>query len=330
MDIRVVFVHLGHQNPPHLWQNLRRHLREFPGIPATLVLSDDKHAKQVPEGVEVLFHDAQRDSTQFEGYALNPSFRGGFWRLTIERLVALDTAHIAHPKAKLIHIESDVLLLPNFPWTALAKEERMMWGGATADLDIAAILYSPSLLHTQHLTEFIRQRIMNDTEITDMKVLKEYFSAYQGQKVRRLPFTFLDESFEGGFFDVMSIGQWLTGLDPTNAVGWRKYHVPMPHHLVDPSLLTYEFYGDSLIASQESLSKDLFSLHVHSKDISLFGTDWRKRLKELVELSADKPAPLSSFSTIGFLGWVKEFLREIFSKKFAVAVFKKLLRLPRN
>ena len=278
----------------------------------------------------MLFHDSHRDSTEFESYALNPSFRGGFWRLTIERLVALETAHIAHSKAKLIHIESDVLLLPNFPWTALATEERMMWGGATADLDIAAILYSPSLSHTQHLTKFIRQRIMNNAEITDMKVLREYFSANEGARVRRLPFTFFGETVEGGFFDVMSIGQWLTGLDPTNAVGWRKYHVPMPHHLVDPSLLTYQFSGDSLIASHESRSKELFSLHIHSKDIALFGAGWKQRLMDLVELSRDNPLPFSRFSTLGFLGWAREFLREIFSRKFAVAVFKKLLRLPRN
>lgn len=296
----------------------------------TLVLSDKKLVRRVPEGVEVLFHDSQRDSSQFESHGLNPSFRGGFWRLTIERLVALETAHIAHRSTKLIHIESDVLLLPNFPWAALAKETKMMWGGATADLDIAAILFTPTLSQTQHLTDFIRQKIISDSETTDMKVLREYFSANEGARVRRLPFTFFGEALEGGFFDVMSIGQWLTGLDPTNALGLRKYHVPMPHHLVDPSLLTYRFSGNTLTASHGSQRKEIFSLHIHSKDLTLFGARWSQRLTDLIRLSQENPSPVITFSTLGFLGWVKEFLREIFSTQFAIAVIKKLTRPTRN
>ena len=318
-------MHLGGRNPQHLWPNLKRHLREFPEVPVTLVLDERRLAKRAPSGVEVMFHPRNSPALPSQRAAPSSEFRGGFWRLTLERLLALETAHRVHSDERLIHIESDVLLLPSFPWEKLAHQSSMMWGGATANLDIAAILYTPSLEHTLHLTGYIRRRVLENPAITDMRVLNEYYVENQETTVRRLPFSFDGKGFEGGFFDVMSIGQWLTGLDPSNAVGVRRYHVPMPHHLVNPSTLSYEIQGGSLKAIRGSQIKEIFSLHIHSKDVNLFRPRWKQRLADLVALAQKNPSPVARFSVPGLIRWAREFLREITSKRFAMAVIGKFL-----
>jgi hypothetical protein len=68
----------------------------------------------------------------------------------------------------------------------------------------------------------------------------------------------------------------------------------------------------------------LFSLHVHSKDLKLFGASWRSRLEELVRRS-NYQAPKSEFHLIGFLSNLKEILSDVLSENGLRALRKRLL-----
>ena len=327
---RVVFVHLGKRQPRHLWANLSRQNAIFPNVPVSLVLSDRRHLTKVPQGIEVLFYERTAETEKtFRTLATNPDFRQGFWLLTLERLLALEVAHNAHPEASLLHIESDVILMPYFPWDYFLHVDRLMWGQASASEDIAALIFSPSLRHTKALAEFTRKHAGTDPYTNDMKTLRAFYDRNQ-QLVSRLPIAIEDATDQSGVFDVLAIGMWLGGMDPSNARGIRTYHISMPHHTVQAANYQYSFSGGELSVTSKDGTARVNSLHIHSKDLHLFGKNWQRRLDDLVRLARHKPQPVIRFSILGFLGWAREFLREIFSRKFAVAVFKKLLRLPRN
>jgi hypothetical protein len=323
--LRVVFVHLGHSNPRHLWLNLKRHREIFPDVPVSVVLSNSAHERRIPEGVDLLpYSRSNRTGLLLNGLAANAGFRGGFWLLTLERLIALENAHLTYEDESMLHVESDVLLMPNFPWMEIAQEKALMWGQISESEDIAAILYSPKPAATSALVELIFREATEDPETSDMRALHAIAARLSGNDFRYIPLGLDQSLINGGIFDVGSIGMWLSGMDERNSWGRRRFFYSLPHHLVRPEMYKYELEGDTLWVRSNTKNFKLFSLHVHSKDLKLFGASWRSRLEELVRRS-NYQAPKSEFHLIGFLSNLKEILSDVLSENGLRALRKRLL-----
>lgn len=329
--MRTVFVHLGERGARHLWLNLRRHSTLFPHIPASIVVSSDKHLGKIPQSVDVIkYRRSASTESSLKALELNANFRGGFWHFSLERLIALSLAHDKYPDTPILHVESDVLLLPSIPWDVLAKEVKLMWGKADDSEDIGALIYSPHSKATSRMVSLVEEAMRLDPKTSDMRALRFAAQSLRSDEFRYLPFSFQEPALEGGIFDVLAFGMWLGGMDPSNARGIQTFHISMPHHIVQAGEYKYQLSkGDLYAFSAENESRRIFSIHVHSKDLRIFGADWLRELSRWVELSSNS-IPIKRFVIRGFVGWITELFREVFSKKGFQAMarrFSTLLRI---
>jgi hypothetical protein len=322
--LRAVFIHLGKSIPRHLKLNLERHRQIFPSIPLSLGISDSNKLGNLPKGVETFIYRGSRQSIDLmKSLKLSPSFRGGFWHLTLERLIALSHLHARFPNEPMLHIESDVLLMPNFPWIELAVENKMLWGRVTSTEDIAALLFSPSFEKTSKMVGRIVESIRSNPNSTDMSSLRFAAGSLDASDFQYLPSGINGDAFSEGIFDVATIGMWLTGMDPRNDWGKRKYLHDLGHHLVIPRSFKYKFLDGELFVERGGTVRKVFSLHIHSKDLQLFGSSWDTRLEDLV-LKSNERFSRTDFVPGAFVRNLYEFAKEIFSRKALMAVLKRL------
>jgi hypothetical protein len=265
----LVFVHLGPTKVPHLWKNIAATKRKFPTTPITLIYSDKVHARQVRRlNIDGYFYEAQSaDELVLSAQALGSEFRGGFWRYSLERLIALDVWHrVSDPKNSFIHIESDILLFRNFPVGNFEKINKLAWIKFNETHDVSAILYSPDSESTSWMGDQIRKELTIDNRLTDMTVLSRIQKLFTN-KVEYLPTVSKHNSiyFEG-FFDGASIGMWLNGRDPRNNYGIVKRHLPMDESLDKAEFLRFRLDQQGLNVTNVFGEFPLYNLHVHSKN----------------------------------------------------------------
>ena len=333
-----VFVHLGKSPVTHLWNNLQRHADLFPEIETYVILDQLTHSRNIPDGINLYMF--KRES-QFLSEAIfsahDQKFRGGFWRFSLERLFALSEFHKDHPQRKILHIESDVLLLPNFPWDRLSNSETPLWNNYNQDRDVSALLYFPD--YTAHLKfiESIQLELYENPKHTDMTVLAalreddnvicSFFPSLDPQLMDLINVANVSNSdliakvssgaiFENGVFDAAAIGMWLTGHDPRNRYGKLLLHDSSPlvsgDSLVNPRAVSYEMDEQGnlyLVSKTTGIRVSLWSLHIHSKSLKLFSESWEAELRRYVVLAqSTDEIPLFKASVLGemFIQSVKD------------------------
>lgn len=318
MSLQVVFIHLGKSSVDHLWLNLSRHKSLFPNIEVTVILDFEGHLKNVPIGINIyLFKrsDLFLNENRFNSH--DQKFRRGFWRYSLERIFAIVEYHeqmkLDQP---LLHVESDVLLMPNFPWTFLASQDRLFWNIYNSDRDVSALLFSPNKNSSYQFLQQVKSALSENPAHTDMTVLSKVREHNRDivQVFPALPRTIpelenpvsLDENAietayskltwpKDGIFDGAAIGMWLCGHDPRNNYGNAIIHDSSPivsgDSIIDPSSINYELNDDgslNLISPFTNSSVPLWSLHVHAKSLEMFGEKWIYELSKYVELSWNK------------------------------------------
>lgn len=324
-----VFVHLGKSPVKHLWLNLQRHLKLFPDIEPFVVLDELVHLKQLPTGVKhYVFRRENAFLNEDSFNAHDQRFRRGFWRFSLERLFALEEFHREYPDFRILHIESDVLLLPNFPWKQLELVDQVLWNNYNVDRDVSALLFIPSYdLHCKFLDD-IQHELKRDPKHTDMTVLAAVRDSYESnyslfpslsrsqmelksvlnsspeQLIAKISDT---EFFKGGIFDGAPIGMWLAGHDPRNNYGRALIHDPSPlssgDSIIDPRNVEYEMDAEGnvfLKSAQGGEKLALWNLHIHSKSLKLFSENWIHELGRLVSLTENpKEIPFFSNAALG-------------------------------
>jgi len=319
--MRLVLVHLGDAQAKHLWLNMKSILSRFPKIEIAFV-SDRVHP-QLPADSRVMFfqyHRTDEAAKILTNLAHNSKFRSGFWHYTLERFLALEQYHRSHPDTKILHIESDILLLPNFPLDAISKILKLAWLRVDENRDVAAILYLPNLHETTWLVSEILKEVSKNSLITDMTSLNQIrknhpdrvqvlpsYSPLLGTDALQEGFQQIELSHElsedfvefGGIFDPAVYGMWLTGSDPRNYYG-RQIHFDTNEIVkggtyINPSLLKYSSSeGGGLFCNSGFGPVRIWSLHVHSKDFRLFTEEWSSRLESLV-IQTEKGVVVTEF-----------------------------------
>ena len=318
--IKAVFVHLGEAKAPWLKANIRRHRKVFPTIPSVFISDNKELIEQISTDVsEVYFYQSDFEiSALLDKTAHNKDFRSNFWRISLERIVAISAYHQTSADSQLLHVESDVLLLDNFPWYVFENNKKLAWMSANEELDCAALLFSPSWLASQSLREAIAEQLIFNTQLTDMSALN-YIRRNEILEVELLPSStmeiadtrLLNQSKRfpeiekgiakyGGVFDVLSMGLWLLGENPRNRGGHivRFEHLYSNDNRFQPDTFSFEG-GNFFVGANNPIV--LYSLHVHSKDLQLFNENWRKNLERYVK-TARSQRRKKSFSIEGYLG----------------------------
>lgn len=304
-------------------------VRIFPSRRPILVVNE---GCKIPKKIRIADIDLEVVSQEwFLNYKdfQNGDFRQGFWQLTINRLYVLGEIHekIFSP---LIHIESDVLIMTDFPWEAFDSMEKLSWMKVSTDHDIAAILHMPSGYLTKRLIAEIKKTIKECPEKTDMTALSEvskrlpndfqYLPSCPTQWSRFEVLRNAGDKTElgnppfGGYFDPAALGIWHLGQDPRNHFGRSRIHVDPSTHDIDPSKVTLNINEKGGVSDQ--FGNRVFNLHVHSKNNKLFKDKSTEYLNKLL-LSSLRSKPKSRF-------FIKKFLLSFtdypFPKNFWVLV----------
>lgn len=318
--IKAAIVHLGPARAPWVFTNIKRHLRLFPEVPILFISDRRSHLQKASKlGVETyLYLPTQDTDCILRSTTHNHTFRHDFWRTSLERLIAIQQYQTEKKQQKLLHIESDVMLMPNFPWDKVADLNNLTWLSANSFLDCAALLYSPSINASEWLVQELRKEISVHEDTTDMKVLYSIRKRSAGE-IKLFPSTspaiadellrsdterFLENikltSFFGGIFDVLNMGMWLTGQNPRNQGGkvirYEKYFTQDN----DFDQNSFKLHNGCLTVG-EVPRENVFNLHVHSKNMKLLSPRWKTEIDRLVGESRTLRRK-QRFSISGYLG----------------------------
>jgi hypothetical protein len=313
-------VHLGPARAPWVFSNIDRHVKLFPEVPLVFISDQISHLKKGAKlGVETYFYQPQKVTDElFGNSAHNFTFRHNFWRTSVERLIAIQEYQIEAIQEKMLHIESDVMLMPNFPWNKIEHLDKLAWLSANSFSDCAALLYSPSIHAMNWLIEELKSEVIIKADTTDMRILYSIRKKNPGvidlfpstsleiadESLKSDPQRFFDStnltSYFGGLFDVGNMGMWLTGQNPRNLGGktirYEKYYTQDN----DFDSNSFKLEGNILSIGPHP-GETVFNLHVHSKNLRLLSPGWNSQLQKLVNESRTLSGK-QRFSISGFLG----------------------------
>jgi hypothetical protein len=302
-----VYVHLGSNMPKHLKLNLIRHQLLFPNQELVLITSHDQQF-DLPQSIrqfKVNSEELEKDLFSEMSQKRDFEFRNGFWKYTLQRFFAIGEFHKANSNRRLTHIESDVLLMPNFPWEKFADLNKLTWLKVNSGLDVAAIIHFPTLELTQKVLEEISKLSRLNPETTDMLVLHDvtvnlkHFHEYlpsitsdNAHNPKNFGASEKDQlNYFEGIFDPAILGIWYFGQDPKNSFGLRKRYVGDESHDLNPKKMKLKFEAGILVDQNQI---PVFSLHLHSKHLPLFAGNWADALESGI-LEAQKQQKRYSF-----------------------------------
>lgn len=314
--MHLILIHLGPLIPEYLKLNIERHLKLFPQIPVTLIHDCANISAQFNRSNVEVFRYKR---TVFINRIINQLshdkiFRNHFWIYTLERFFALEQFHSYKGLNGILHIESDVLLLPDFPWNTFAMQDKVYFTRFNATKDVASILYSPSPESTKSFVEEICFELQKNGDLTDMTVLsllsnkndntylilpsaptstEKFFNVKNRSSFTSKKSVSENYNVFKGIFDPAPIGMWLTGQDPRNKFGFSmimsRNIIDSGDSYIDPSLGTYAFTKSGMLrVIIDHVEYPLWNLHVHSKNLELFGKEWISSLSYFVNKSVSR------------------------------------------
>jgi hypothetical protein len=200
--------------------------------------------------------------------------------LTIKRFFLLQEFIEKTGSCDVLHVESDVILMPNFPFkTFTGLECDLAFPMVDAQHAAASVMYIKNHEAIESFINFIDSEKLRHDD-TDMRILVKY--AKENSNVCILPSRIESEiSGEGrksvfeGVFDGATYGQYLFGLDPRNNLGRRTLFQPLSNHHVKAHNYSYEVtiinqrYGLQ-VSSKNGQKYPIYNLHIHSKDLRAF------------------------------------------------------------
>ena len=289
-NIAIAFVHLGDHKANYLWSNIEQLIKRFPDQRVVLIYDTPGFVEGVEiNGLEFFqYVRINQEQKKLNNQLVEMNFRKGYWRFTLERLISLHQFHATTSETGLLHVESDVLLLPEFPFNTLALKDKLMWCECDGIRDVASIVYSPNHASSFWLKEKILDQITADKFISDMEILlnirKEYADLIE-------TFPIIGSSCPNvfqGIFDGLNLGAWLTGIDPRNSFGCTKIRdtdlIKRSGTIVKPWNSGYEYsISNGLVAINENSKSRIWNLHIHSKNYKLLGKDWEEELIRFTE-----------------------------------------------
>ena len=304
-ETELLFVHLGNEKASHLASNIKFIQTLLPRTNINCVLSKNSQlSRKLPLGVNIFtYKPNEKIDAIFESKILDKKFRNGFWRYSLERLLAINIVHNLRPHTSQIHIESDVLLLPGFPISNFSKIEKICWLESSFESDIASIVCFPNQKLTEKFTEHILSYIHDSSSPTDMHALyylrKKYPNSYgllpssngKFPKLATLKSDATNHEVQlDGVFDAASVGMWLTGIDPRNYYGFTKYFstekLANSKFFINPNSYPLSFVRNQGLYFIDGNKKlQIYNLHVHSKSKKIFSEHSYKEIEKLVKFS---------------------------------------------
>lgn len=312
--MKLVFVHFG-KLPSHLSANVRDVCRRFPHIEVILISDFSVEGMDSYENYSEKYLDISNHLDFFRSQSTLPiSFRGGFWLLSLIRLIVL-ADFVESEGCSVLHIESDVVLASDFPFDFFPKiKQQTAYVRVSNSEAIASILYIASSESAHKLRVAIYDDFESDPALTDMKFLSSYSHNFP-ERVYELPSSLKDDPLTEFIFDGSDYGQYLFGTDPRNSRGVKILNFENPNTRIKTGQLKYRFNQarDFIDISDGSMSRKLANLHIHSKSMRLFEITARNmEFRSACQKSHD--------------GEIRIFILKVFLAQFYLAIRRRVVR----
>lgn len=270
-NIQIVFVHLNTQVPLHLIENVRRTKELFPDIQVHLVGNLEC---TLPKDLESNFMLVSTDSFKeiLLSHTWDTGFRNGFWQSSLMRLLVLSEVHKIIGGSPILHVESDVILLPGFPFDEITKSPLGMWNKFNQTTDVGAIVFLPDLEASIFLFDSLTYILKEDPSVTDMTALSRVRQLHPN-RFSVFPSSITDDDYAAlpFIFDGAIYGMWIFGQDPRNHYGFQPRFRNLPESTYGLAKGDVYFNERGLLVLLEgSIESPIVSLHLHCKDTRLF------------------------------------------------------------
>jgi hypothetical protein len=285
----LVLVHFGKKIPRLVRRNIAYLRKLFPENTIVLITDSEKVSRLKFPNLRILRPTIRNDWVQILERIPLGSFRKGFWKKVVLRLLALEILHDFFPlNTNVLHLESDMLIFKDFPFREIASSGySIAWMSFDEDIDMPALIFG-SVGSFQWLSNEIRQVLQENPRINDMQALFLVRSRNRS-KVGTLPTVqngqcVIGEKLEpatvqvSGVFDPAYYGQWFIGEQPRNRWGWivRKRRL---RSFLDLNSVSLSVVDDGVELTYSHLSSErLFSIHIHSKEARFFGSQQQRHL----------------------------------------------------
>lgn len=313
----IVFVHLG--SSPARWLPLNITRTRQLGFDDVWVITDNARIAGSARRFGARTWRPPADDLQPSDAGGNdPSFRRGFWRASMRRFEVL-ACFQAERGMPLVHLESDVIVLPGFdPSLLRIFGNRLAYPLLQPGSGIGSVVYSGSPAASAALATSIRQDRQRRDETNDMRALGRFATTHPDLvailptvnpewptdcccNARYRELASANYSAVGAVFDGATVGQFLLGLDPRNHRGRRILHQAQDHHGLDATRLDLRLDAGRLLVGPDggAITTPVLNLHVHSKDRRAF--DLRRGEKLLaLRCAGDRRRPHMEFDPWGF------------------------------
>ena len=290
--MKLVLVYFGRKLPNYAIRNMKLLQGMFPDMQKTIILDTEKNTKIATKlGFESELISIRSSAFADIGVYHDLAFRDGFWFTSLYRLIALCDYAIKENKP-IIHMENDILLVPNFPFEAISKCSKPIWFQFNEQRDVAAIIYLPCQNAATWLKTEIIKKIKTNPAHTDMTVLREiardnqervdYFPVAESatSEIFRSDVSAStriknSEGFEkfNGIFDSAPIGMYFLGRDPRNHRGKLLRYLQLRESFVSAEKTNFNFDHKRMRLKINRVELPIFNLHVHSKLRRVFETN---------------------------------------------------------
>lgn len=321
---KLVFVFLGSKKiPKYARLNLTLIRKTFPDIEMVLI-SDNIRNGNLVKGISVYLvprlNQLWPEIHQTISHDL--AFRNGFWFSSIARFMAIKQWMSKGNEGPIIHLELDVLMSPGFPISLFENiTEDLAYTLASPSEGSAAVLFIKDFAAISKLVLVAEDIFSKQPGATDMTILRNIYDD-QIMPIKILPSipvgsTDPNDLFSEYIFDPSSWGMYLLGQDPRNHRGSLILNRSELHHFVQPREFVIQYKSSELFVENLLCSKQLVSLHVHSKDLRVFKSP-RRTIKHRIRLISGGEYSEMIPSLFIRLSWkkaIKEVTKFLCSKK---------------
>jgi len=309
--MNLVFAHFGSPIPKHLLLNLARATVLFPSHQIFLVTDLDVVDLNIRD-VVIYKYIYNKEWWQLQHQLHHSkSFRNNFWFTSTARFLALaDFSNMNNEE--FLHIESDVIISEDFPFTKLSNSNSDIMFPIVSDSNaIASCMYIRNSDAANYLANLALLESQKNNLTTDMYILS-ILSKDDNLRFAPLPTApsncyvraepnsrFLQMSdfaisVFGGVFDGFDIGRYLFGDDPRNRRGFSILRDNDTRTYLDVRNLDLVTKNEREFPYISSTSSDsyipVFSMHIHSKNLKLFKINKSKKIiHNYVSRSKDQP-----------------------------------------
>jgi hypothetical protein len=289
--MEIVFVHLNTPIPKYLRRNLIVCIQRFPEHQVVLLHNEIVKPPSI-QGLKTVELMPDRRWTELDYLYSHPKdFRGNFWLTSSTRLFTLE-AYVKLTGMELVHIESDVILSKDFPFSIFhTLNKPLAFPLISGERGVASVVYIRNANAAEILASTLIREARKDSQATEMLSLRKVYDenrkdiqilpigpqkveAYRNIDNNIVQELLMAHEIFGGIFDGVEIGQFLAGTDPRN----RRGKVLLRHDLVNgyADIDNWAFSFDverefvNLGVNGVSGYSKVFSLHMPVKEAKIF------------------------------------------------------------